>query len=203
MQSGWHVVTTARRTCERCVWKLPILTALCVSEIVTVQTSLNWCHQIAKSCLCSAGSKLLLDHFKYQPAVARLIAKYTGNQLSSKTDIKSIHKVDFNNNNVHLSHAHNALSTHIVHINLNMIFYTYVEHSPIKNNLHQVFYGNTHCNEFECARHARACTHTHTHTHTHFSTVSALSDLANHDQLCEIVTWLMRMWNVLDSLLTS
>ena len=43
----------------------------------------------------------------------------------------------------------NALSAHIIHINLNMIFYTHVEHIPIKNNLHEVLYG-----------------HTHTHTHT-------------------------------------
>ena len=52
----------------------------------------------------------------------------------------------------------NALSAHIVHINLNMIFCTHVEHSPIKNNLHKVFYGNTH---------TQTQTHTHTHTHTH------------------------------------
>ena len=26
----------------------------------------------------------------------------------------------------------NALSAHMIHINLNMIFYTYVEHSPTK-----------------------------------------------------------------------
>ena len=26
----------------------------------------------------------------------------------------------------------NALSTHMIHINLNMIFYTHVEHSPTK-----------------------------------------------------------------------
>ena len=26
----------------------------------------------------------------------------------------------------------NALNTHMIHINLNMIFYTYVEHSPTK-----------------------------------------------------------------------
>ena len=30
----------------------------------------------------------------------------------------------------------NALSAHMIHINLNMIFYTHVQHSPIKNNLH-------------------------------------------------------------------
>ena len=51
----------------------------------------------------------------------------------------------------------NALSAHMIHINLNMIFYTHVEHSPIKNNLLKVFYGNTH-------------TYTHTHTHTHIRT---------------------------------
>ena len=33
----------------------------------------------------------------------------------------------------------NALSAHMIHINLNMIFYTRVEHSPTKNNLHKVF----------------------------------------------------------------
>ena len=37
-----------------------------------------------------------------------------------------------------------ALSARVILINLNMIFYTHVEHSPIKINLHKVFYGNTH-----------------------------------------------------------
>ena len=33
----------------------------------------------------------------------------------------------------------NALSAHMIHINLNyMILYTHVEQSPIKNNLHKV-----------------------------------------------------------------
>ena len=41
----------------------------------------------------------------------------------------------------------NALSAHIIHINLHMIFCTHVEHSPIKNNLHND-------------------TETHTQTHT-------------------------------------
>ena len=45
----------------------------------------------------------------------------------------------------------NALSAHTIHINLNTIFYTHVEHSPTKKHLHKVLYGNTH-------------THTHTHT---------------------------------------
>ena len=38
----------------------------------------------------------------------------------------------FNNNNVHLSSLINALSAHMIHINLNMIYYTPVEHSPTK-----------------------------------------------------------------------
>ena len=42
-----------------------------------------------------------------------------------------------NNNNVHLSeYIYHALiddlSAHMIHINLNMIFYTHVEHSPTK-----------------------------------------------------------------------
>ena len=37
-----------------------------------------------------------------------------------------------NNNNVHLLCAHHALSAHMIHINLNMIFYTHVERSPTK-----------------------------------------------------------------------
>ena len=37
-----------------------------------------------------------------------------------------------NNNNVHLSCAHQCLSTHTIHINLNIIFYTHVEYSPTK-----------------------------------------------------------------------
>ena len=38
----------------------------------------------------------------------------------------------------------NALSAHKIHINLNMIFYTHIEHSPTtENNLHKVLYGKT------------------------------------------------------------
>ena len=43
----------------------------------------------------------------------------------------------------------NALSTHMVHINLNTIFYTHIEHSTTK--LYLKYY---------------MATHTHTHTHT-------------------------------------
>ena len=38
----------------------------------------------------------------------------------------------------HIYHALiNALNAHMIHINLNMIFYTHVEHSSTKNNLHE------------------------------------------------------------------
>ena len=54
----------------------------------------------------------------------------------------------------------NALSAHTIHINLNMIFYTHVEHSPtktiyIKYYKYLYIYTNTHT-------HARAHTHIHT-----------------------------------------
>ena len=61
----------------------------------------------------------------------------------------------------------NALSAHMIHINLNMIFYTHVEHSPtiffyIKYYTKQT---KTHYKH----THTHACTHAHTHTrmHTH------------------------------------
>ena len=45
----------------------------------------------------------------------------------------------------------NALSTHVIHINLNMIFYTHVEHSPTKT-IYIKYYTEKQ-------------THTRTHTH--------------------------------------
>ena len=36
----------------------------------------------------------------------------------------------------------NALSAHMIHINLNMIFYTHVEHSPTKTKENPVTYYN-------------------------------------------------------------
>ena len=57
-----------------------------------------------------------------------------------------------------------ALNAHLIHINLNMIFYTHVEHSPIKTIYIRYIWKHTR---------ARAHTHTRTHartqarTHTH------------------------------------
>ena len=64
----------------------------------------------------------------------------------------------------------NALSAHMIHINLNMIFYTHVKHSPIKTiyikyylkiNLKITIIIKTHY------KHAHTRTHTHAHTHTY------------------------------------
>ena len=38
----------------------------------------------------------------------------------------------------------NALSVHVMHINLNMIFYTHVEHSPTKTIYIQYYTKHTH-----------------------------------------------------------
>ena len=52
----------------------------------------------------------------------------------------------------------NALSAHMIHINLNMIYYTHVEHCPTKT----IYIKHTHTHT-----HTHTQTHTHTHTHTH------------------------------------
>ena len=52
----------------------------------------------------------------------------------------------------------NTLSAHMMHINLNMIFYTHIEHSPTKT---------THTKHIWKDTPPPPHTHTHTHTHTH------------------------------------
>ena len=54
----------------------------------------------------------------------------------------------------------NALSAHMILINLNMIFYTHVEHSLIKT-----FYIKYYTNKQNTKQNKKAL-HTHTHTHT-------------------------------------
>ena len=66
-----------------------------------------------------------------------------------------------------------ALSTHMIHINLNMIFYTHVEHSPTKKTffVHKVLYGkNKHTHTHTHTNTHTPHMHTHTHTHTHTCT---------------------------------
>ena len=55
----------------------------------------------------------------------------------------------------------NALSAHMIHINLNMIFYTHVEHSPTKT-IYIKYYTKTK---------TKNTLQTHTHTHTHLSLI--------------------------------
>ena len=53
----------------------------------------------------------------------------------------------------------NTLSAHMIHINLNMIFYTYVEHSPTKT-IYIKYYTEKHIH------HTQAHTHALTHALT-------------------------------------
>ena len=58
----------------------------------------------------------------------------------------------------------NALSVHMIHINLNMVFCTHVEHSPTKT-IYIKYYKKIKLKK-------ALQTHTHTHTHTHTMTVA-------------------------------
>ena len=67
---------------------------------------------------------------------------------------------------MYINHALiNALSAHMIHINLNTIFYTQVEHNPTKT-VYIRCYMKTHTHTHT---HMHAHTHTNTHTHTHKS----------------------------------
>ena len=71
-----------------------------------------------------------------------------------------------------------TLSAHLIHINLNTIFYTHMEQSPtnanyIKYYMMQKTRTTTNCNESKPVAHnyvtlicTYACTHAHTHTLT-------------------------------------
>ena len=59
----------------------------------------------------------------------------------------------------------NALSAPMIHINLNMIFYAHVEHSPTKT-IYMKYYMEKQIHRHTHTR-THTCTHTHTHTHTH------------------------------------
>ena len=59
----------------------------------------------------------------------------------------------------------------MIHINLNMIFYTHVEHSPAKTIYIEYYTKNknkkTHYKHTHTHTHTRTRAHAHTHTHTH------------------------------------
>ena len=80
----------------------------------------------------------------------------------------------------------NTPSAHMIHINLDMIFHTHVEHSPTetiyikyytkqKNALHTHTHTHTPHGRTHARTHARTHTNTHTHTHTHTHTQSDCS----------------------------
>ena len=77
-----------------------------------------------------------------------------------------VEKQRHNNNNVHLSCTYQH-PEHLIHINLNMIFYTHVERSPTKTIYIKYYikqmkkYQNKTKNALQVQTHA--CTHTHTH----------------------------------------
>ena len=60
----------------------------------------------------------------------------------------------------------NTLSAHMIHINLNIIFYTHVQHSPTKT-IYIKYYKKT--NKQKRTSHTRARARTHTHTYTDYS----------------------------------
>ena len=66
-----------------------------------------------------------------------------------------------------------TLSAHMIHINLNMIFYTHEEHIPTKTIYIKYYTKNkqkTHYTHTHTRTHTRTHTHTHTHTHIHTHT---------------------------------
>ena len=65
----------------------------------------------------------------------------------------------------------NVLSAHMIHINLNMIFYTHVEHSPTKT-IYIKYYTEKQTNTRTIHT---LDTHARTHTHTHTVTVCEIS----------------------------
>ena len=73
----------------------------------------------------------------------------------------------------------NALSTHIIHINLNTIFYAHIEHSPAET-IYIRYYMETHTHTHTHTHtltltHTNKPTHTHIHTHTHTELKSSVS----------------------------
>ena len=58
----------------------------------------------------------------------------------------------------------NALSAHMIHINLNMIFYMHVEHSPTKTIYIKYYTKKALQTHTHTHTHTHTCAHTHTHT---------------------------------------
>ena len=82
---------------------------------------------------------------------------------SAEKKTKGLNNNNNNNNIMYIYHALiNALSAHAIHINLNTIFYTHVEHSPTKT-IYIKYYTKTNTEKTH---------YKHIHTHTHRVTVA-------------------------------
>ena len=69
----------------------------------------------------------------------------------------------------------NALSAHMIHINLNMVFYTHVEHSPTKT-IYIKYYTKK---QNALQTHTQINTHTHKHTYTHTHNDCSMAESVN------------------------
>ena len=66
----------------------------------------------------------------------------------------------------------NALSAYMIRINLNIMFYTHVEHSHTKTIYIKYYTKKLKKHTLQASMHARTHARTHTHTHTHNMTVA-------------------------------
>ena len=94
--------------------------------------------------------------------------KRRAEQESSETECRKKRKIIII---MYIYHALiNALSAHMIHINLNMIYYTHVEHSPTKT-VYIKYYKNkqktTHYTHTYTHTHPRARARARSHKHTH------------------------------------
>ena len=69
----------------------------------------------------------------------------------------------------------NALSAHMIHVNLNMIFYTHVKHSPTETIYIKYYLKHNHNNKKTLQTRTRTHAHTHARAHTHTHTYTDCS----------------------------
>ena len=82
----------------------------------------------------------------------------------------------------------NALSAHMIHINLNMIYYTHVEHSPTKTIYIKYYTKKLTKAHYKHTR-THMCTHTHTHARTHARTHAHTHTHAHTQNAAETGYW--------------
>ena len=79
----------------------------------------------------------------------------------------------------------NTLSAHVIHINLNMIFYTNVEHSPTKT-IYIKYY-----TEKQTHTHYTHTHYTHTHANTHIGGREGERDGGRGQRTCWRIAWVI------------